>query len=98
MMNNMKQGKGKQSCQEKALVIANTLFQQYKRQPYTWTSLDGKYQNQINYILCSQRWRSKIKSGKKGWVLTGSDHVLLMENSGLNGRMYGKPLDHSGMT
>ena len=25
-------------CQEKALVIANTLFQQHKRRLYTWTS------------------------------------------------------------
>ena len=25
-------------CQENALVIANTLFQQHKRQLYTWTS------------------------------------------------------------
>ena len=28
-------------CQENTLVIANTLFQQYKRSLYTWTSLDG---------------------------------------------------------
>ena len=28
-------------CQENALVIANTLFQQHKRRVYTWTSLDG---------------------------------------------------------
>ena len=30
-------------CQEKALVIANTLFQQHKRKLYTWTSPDGQY-------------------------------------------------------
>ena len=40
-------------CQKNALVIANTLFQQPKRQLYTWTSSDGQYQNQIDYILCS---------------------------------------------
>ena len=40
-------------CQENTLVIANTLFQQYKRKLYTWTSLDGQYQDQIDYILCS---------------------------------------------
>ena len=28
-------------CQESALVIANTLFQQHKRRLYTWTSPDG---------------------------------------------------------
>ena len=40
-------------CQENVLVIANTHFQQHKRQLYTWTSPDGQYQNQIDYILCS---------------------------------------------
>ena len=29
-------------CQEHALVIANTLFQQHKRRLYTWTSPDGQ--------------------------------------------------------
>ena len=47
-------------CQENTLVIANTLFQQHKRKLYTWTSPDGQHQNQIDYILCSQRWRSSI--------------------------------------
>ena len=28
-------------CQENALFIANTLFQQHKRRLYTWTSPDG---------------------------------------------------------
>ena len=52
-------------CQENALVIANTLFQQRKRHFYTWTSPDGHHQNQIDYIICSQRWRSSIQSAKK---------------------------------
>ena len=30
-------------CQENALVIANTLFQQHKRRLYTWTSPDSQY-------------------------------------------------------
>ena len=30
-------------CQENALVIANTFFQQHKRRLYTWTSPDGQY-------------------------------------------------------
>ena len=34
-------------CQENALVIANTLFQQHKRRIYTWTSPDSQYQKQI---------------------------------------------------
>ena len=42
-------------CQENALVIANTLFQHHKRRLYTWTSPECQYQNQIYYILFSQR-------------------------------------------
>ena len=30
-------------CQENALVIVNTLFQQHKRRLYTWTSPDGQH-------------------------------------------------------
>ena len=30
-------------CQENALVIANTFFQQHKRRLYTWTSPDGQH-------------------------------------------------------
>ena len=40
-------------CQENALAIANTLFQQHKRRLYTWTSPDGQHRNQTDYILCS---------------------------------------------
>ena len=72
-------------CQENALVIANTLFQQHKRRLYTWTSSDGQYRNQIDCILCSQRWRSSIQSAKTRLEADcGSDHELLMPNSDLN--------------
>ena len=47
-------------CQKKALVIANTLFQQHKRRLYTWTSPDGQPRNQVDYILCSQRWKLTV--------------------------------------
>ena len=40
--------------QENTLVIANTLFQQRKRRLYTWTSPDGQYRNQTDYILCRE--------------------------------------------
>ena len=40
-------------CQENTLVIANNIFQQHKRRYHTWTSPDGQYQNQTDYILCS---------------------------------------------
>ena len=66
-------------CQENALVIANTFFQQHKRRLYTWTSPDGQHQNHIDYILCSQRWRSSIQSTKtRPGAVCGSDHELLI--------------------
>ena len=68
-----------QENQENKLVIANTLFQQHKRRLYTWTSPDGQHQNQIDYILYSQRWRSSIESGKiRPGADCGSDHELLI--------------------
>ena len=66
-------------CQENTLVISNALFQQHKRTHWSYQTLsfnntredsthgqspDGQHQNQIDYILCSQRWRSSIQSTK----------------------------------
>ena len=64
-------------CQENALVIANTLFQQHKRRLYTWTSPDGQYQNQIDYILCSQRWSSIQSAKTRLGADCGSDQLLI---------------------
>ena len=64
-------------CQENALVIANTLFQQHRRRLYTWKSPD--FQNQIDYILCSQKWRSSTQSAEtRLGANCGSDHELLI--------------------
>ena len=66
-------------CQENALVIANTLFQEHKRRLYTWTAPDGQHRNQIDYIFCSQTWRSSIQSAKtRPGADCGSDHELLI--------------------
>ena len=70
--------------QENALVIANTLFQQHKRRLYTWTSPDGQHQNQIDYILCIQRWRSSIQSAKAGPGTVAEIMNPLEPNSDLN--------------
>ena len=78
-------------CQENALVTANTLFQQHKRKLYTWTSPDGQYQNQIDYILFSQRWRSSIQSAKtKPEADCVSDHELLIAKFRLKLEKIGK--------
>ena len=72
-------------CQENALVIANTPFQQHKRRLYTRTSPDGQHQNQIDYIFCSQRWRSSIQSEKQDQELTVAQIMnSLLPNSDLN--------------
>ena len=86
----MKQGKT-DICQENTLVIANTLFQQHKRRYHTWTSPDGQHRNQIDYILCSQRWRSSIQSRKtRPGADCGSDHELLIATFRLKLKKVGK--------
>ena len=38
------------------------------------TSPDGQYRNRIDYILCSQRWRSSIQLAKtRPWLRLNSD-------------------------
>ena len=78
-------------CQESALVRANTFFQQHTRRLYTWTSPDGQYQNQIDYIFCSKRWRSSIQSAKtRLGADCGSDHKLLIAKFRLKLKKVGK--------
>ena len=80
-------------CQENALVIANTLFQQHKRRLYTWTSPDGQHRNQIDYILCRQRWKSSIQSTKtRPGADSGSDHELLIVKFRLKLKKVGKTI------
>ena len=46
---------------------------------YIWTSPDGQHQNQIDYILCSQRWKSSTRSAKtRPGDDCGSDHELVI--------------------
>ena len=78
-------------CQKNALVIANTLFQQHKRRLCTWASPDGRHRNQIDYILCSQRWRSSIQWSKtRPGADRGSDHELLIPKLRLKLKKVGK--------
>ena len=71
--------------------IANTLFQQHKRRLYTWTSPDGQHQNQTDYILCSQKWRSSIQSAKtRPGADCDSGHELLIAKFRLKLKRVGK--------
>ena len=67
------------------------LFQQHMRRLYTWTSPDGQHQNQIDYILCSQSWRSSIQSTKiRPGADCGSDHEFLIATFRLKLKKVGK--------
>ena len=78
-------------CQENALVIENTLFQQHNRRRYTWISADGQYWNQSDFILCSQRWRSSTQSAKtRPGADCGSDHELRITKFRLKLKKVGK--------
>ena len=86
-------------CKENALVITNTLFRKHKRGFYTWASPDGQYRNQIDYILCSQIWRSSIQSTKaRLGADCGADHGLLIAKFRLKLKKVGKTTRPSGMT
>jgi len=72
-------------CQENALIIANTLFKQHKRGLYTWTSPDGQYRNQIDYILCSQNEEALYSQQKQDGEPTVAQIMnSLLPNSDLN--------------
>ena len=78
-------------CQENVMVIANTLFQQHKKRLYTWTSRDGQDQNQIDYILCSQGWKSSTQSEKtRPAADCDSDHELLIVKFNIKLKKVGK--------
>ena len=58
---------------------------------YTWTTPEGQHRNQIDYILCSQRWRSSIQSTKTTLEADcGSDHELLIVKFRLKLKKVGK--------
>ena len=73
-------------CQENALVIANTLFQQDKRRLYTWTSPDGQYRNKIDYIFFAAKdGKALYRWQKQDLELTVAQIMNnLLQNSCLN--------------
>ena len=74
-------------CQENSLVITTSyvVFQQHKRQLYTWTSPDGQYQNQIDYIFATEDGEALYSQQKQDWDLTVIQIMnSLLANSDLN--------------
>ena len=86
-------------CQENTLVIANTLFQQHKKD-----STHGHHQvvdTEIRLIIffIAKDGESLYSQQKQDQKLTVAQIMnSILPNSDLNWRKWGKPLDHSGMT
>ena len=58
---------------------------------YIWTSPNSQWENQIDYILCSRRWRSSVQLAKtRPGADCGSDHKLLIEKFRLKLKKAGK--------
>ena len=74
-------------CQENALVVANTLFQQHKRGLYTWTSPDGQYQNTSDIFFAARNGKALYSQQKQDQELTVAQIMnSLLQNSDLNCR------------
>ena len=78
-------------CQENALIIANTLFQQHKRQLCTWTSADGQYQIRLIIFFAAKDGEALYSQQKQDRELTVAQIMNpLLPNSDLHWRKVGK--------
>ena len=57
-------------CKTNNLSILNIIFSHHPRRLYTWTSPDGKTQNQIDFIMISQNWKISVRTQKLYQELT----------------------------
>ncbi|KAI5728841.1 hypothetical protein M8J77_021978 [Diaphorina citri] len=68
-------------CSENDLFIANTWFEQKPSARHTWTSPDGNYKNQIDFVCVSNRFRNSVTNAKaKPGSDCGSDHNPVVIN------------------
>ena len=78
-------------CQENTLVKANTPLPTAQEETLHMDITNGQLQNQIDYILCSRRWRSSIESEKtRQGADCGSDHELHIAKLKLKLKKVGK--------
>ena len=83
----MKQSKQRliELCQENALAIANTLFQQHKRRLYMWTSPDGPHEIRLIIFFAAKNGETLYSQQKQDWELTVAQIMnSLLPNSDLN--------------
>ena len=72
-------------CQESALIIANTLFQQHKRRRYTGTSPDGQHRSRLIIFFAAKDGEALYSKQKQDWELTVAQITnSLLPNSDLN--------------
>ena len=72
-------------CQENALVIANTLFQQHKRRLYTWTSPDVNTEIRLIIFFAAKDGEPLYGQQKQDWKWTVAQIMnFLLPNSDLN--------------
>ena len=67
-------GQSKQSFVKRTCWAQKIPFSNNLRWLYVWPSPDRQYRNQIDYILCSQKWKSSIQLGK---TIPGADWLRL---------------------
>ena len=68
-----------QFCAIKNVVITNAIFKHKPQIRVTWTSLDGRTKNQIDYIIIQHSQKSKIKNCRVvNSADIDSDHSLLI--------------------
>ena len=72
-------------CQENALVIANTLFQQHKRRLYTWTSPDGQHKIRLIIFFAAKDGQALYSQQEQDQELTVAQIMSsILPNSYLN--------------
>ena len=74
-------------CKENALVVANTLFQQYKRRLYTWTSPDDQHQIRLIIFFAAKDGEALYSQQKQDQEMTVAQIMnFLLANTELNRR------------
>ena len=75
----MKQAKANRILPRECTGHSKYSFSTTQEMIYTWTSPNSQLENQIDYILCSKRWRSSVHLAKtRPGADCGSDHKLLI--------------------